>query len=281
MLPASANHDRFLPHDGARLRYRDEGAGAPLVLVHGWTLDLTAWDGVQAGLAGRLRVVRLDRRGCGASTGTPNPAEDAGDVLALLDALRIPQAALLGMSQGARVALDVALRAPERVCALILDGAPALEGLPGGPWPQELPLDRYRAILAEKGPDALRVELAAHPLLQLRTRNAKTAQARSAMLARYAGADLQTPAAESPFRPMDFTQLRMPVLVLNGEHDTAQRLAVGAALARAIPGCRRQIIADTGHLACLDAPRRYGRLVADFLSQACDFSSRIDPMEIS
>ena len=62
----SAHRELQLP--GARLRYRDEGAGRAVVFVHGWTLDLDVWE-PQPPLAAELRVVRYDRRGFGLSTG--------------------------------------------------------------------------------------------------------------------------------------------------------------------------------------------------------------------
>ncbi len=263
--PTARAGARFLARDGARLYYRDEGTGPPLVLIHGWLMDLTAWDAEQLTWSRHFRVLRMDRRGFGRSSGAPSFAQDADDVLALLDERGVERAALLGMSQGARIALDLAQRVPDRVSALVLDGAPAMEGLPCGPWLQETPLDRYRRLLAAEGIEALRAELAAHPLMQLHTRDPAARQALETMLARYDGADFADPTATQALRPVDFAKLGMPALVVNGERDTTQRLAVGATIARAIPGCRRSIIPGAGHLACLDAPAAYGRIVSDFL----------------
>jgi pimeloyl-ACP methyl ester carboxylesterase len=260
--PGSA---RFLARDGARLHYRDEGAGPALVLIHGWLMDLTAWDAEQPAWSARFRVLRMDRRGFGRSTGVPRLAGDTDDVLALLDELRVERAAVLGMSQGARIALDLAQRAPERVSALILDGAPGMDALPGGPWLQETPLERYRKMLVDGGIEALRAELAEHPLMRLCTREPAPRKALDAMLARYSGADLADPTSGQATRAPDPTGLRVPALILNGERDTPQRLAAGAALARTIPGCARRVIPQAGHLACLDQPDTYGRIVSDFL----------------
>jgi pimeloyl-ACP methyl ester carboxylesterase len=256
--------DRVLERAGARLHYRDEGAGPALVLVHGWLLDLTLWDALLPHLSGTFRVLRMDRRGFGASSGTSSVGNDAADVLALLDELALPRAAIVGMSQGARVALDVARRAPGRVSALVLDGAPAMEGLPGGPWPEETPRDRYRQLLQAEGIEALRRALAPHPLMQPVSADPAARTAVGAMLARYTGADLAAPVARAT-PPIDFTALRLPVLVLNGERDTPQRLAVGAALARAIPGAVRRLLPAAGHLACIDNAPDYGRALSAFL----------------
>ena len=69
-------------------------------------------------------MIRYDRRGFGLSEGTPGRAADAEDLGRLLDHLRLDAATLVGLSQGARVALAFALRQPERVSALVLDGPP-------------------------------------------------------------------------------------------------------------------------------------------------------------
>jgi 3-oxoadipate enol-lactonase len=265
--PAAQSGARFLARDGAQLHYRDEGAGPALVLIHGWLMDLTAWDAEQPAWSRHFRVLRMDRRGFGRSSGAPCFASDADDVLALLDARGVERAALLGMSQGARIALDLAQRVPDRVNALVLDGAPAMDGLPGGPWLQETPLERYRRLLAAEGLEALRVELAAHPLMQLHTRDTAARQALEVMLARYDGADLADATATLPPPSVDFAKLRIPALIVNGERDTAQRLAVGDALERLIPGATRCRIPGAGHLACLDAPDTYGRIVSDFLRE--------------
>ena len=95
---------RELELPGVRLRYRDDGVGRALVFIHGWTLDLDMWE-PQMPLAAELRVVRYDRRGFGRSTGLPSPAADVDDLRALLYSLGIVSPLLVGMSQGARVAL--------------------------------------------------------------------------------------------------------------------------------------------------------------------------------
>src|SRR6188472_428740 len=107
--------DQYFDSGGARLRYRDEGAGTPVAFIHGWTLDLDVWNPQAAALASSFRVVRHDRRGFGLSGGTPGLEADVEDVARLFDHLSLAAAALVGLSQGARVALLFALRHPSRV----------------------------------------------------------------------------------------------------------------------------------------------------------------------
>src|SRR5215469_7886992 len=108
--------DLFVVVNGVRLRFRDEGEGPAVLLVHGWTLDLEMWDPQVAALRDRFRLIRLDRRGQGLSGGVPASSErDSEDLSALCRHLGLTRVALLGMSQGARAVLGFASSAPERV----------------------------------------------------------------------------------------------------------------------------------------------------------------------
>ncbi|HVS78395.1 MAG TPA: alpha/beta fold hydrolase, partial [Steroidobacteraceae bacterium] len=79
MSPQSAPPDLYLPVAGALLRYRDEGAGPAVLLIHGWTLDLDMWEPQVAGLAGAFRLIRFDRRGFGLSSGRASVTADVRD----------------------------------------------------------------------------------------------------------------------------------------------------------------------------------------------------------
>jgi len=116
--------DRHVDQERARLRWRLEGNGPALVLLHGWALDLQSWDAVVPHLVSGFTVLRFDRRGFGLSEGQPDIHRNVEDLRALLDAAGIASAAVLGMSQGARFAIHFALRCPGMTSALVLDGAP-------------------------------------------------------------------------------------------------------------------------------------------------------------
>jgi len=118
-------------HDGIEIAFRDEGAGAPIVLVHGFasTAEMNwvhpGWVATLLG-AGR-RVIALDNRGHGASTKFYDPADYhtarmAQDVRALLDHLGLERVDLMGYSMGARIAAFFALAHPARVRRLVLGG---------------------------------------------------------------------------------------------------------------------------------------------------------------
>lgn len=248
--------DRYLEHDGARLRWRIQGSGPALVLLHGWALDLEYWQPVVATLAAHFTVLRFDRRGFGLSEGAPDIHRNVDDLLALLDAAQLQRVILVGMSQGARLAIHFACRHPARVRGLLLDGAPAFDSEP------ELPMDRYRKLLETEGLAAMRAEIAAHPLMQLQRADAGTRSLLQGMLARYRGLDLLRPARRAP--APDLGALHVPTLVLGGGHDSPARQEAGRTLGAAIPGARREQLAAAGHLALLDDPAAYAKAVIGF-----------------
>jgi pimeloyl-ACP methyl ester carboxylesterase len=122
---------QFFRHDGFDLAFIDQGAGEPVLLIHGfassygvnwvtpgWVKTLT-----EAG----YRAIAFDNRGHGASSKSYEPEDYraqkmAGDAAALLDHLGIPRAHVMGYSMGARIAAFMALDYPEKVATLILGG---------------------------------------------------------------------------------------------------------------------------------------------------------------
>src|SRR5204863_9400508 len=142
--PGARSADRYLSADGARLRYRDEGQGPPVVLVHGWTLDLEMWDPQVDALRSAFRLVRLDRRGHGQSGGMPVPGHDALDLAALCRHLALARVALLGISQGARGVLGFVAADPALVSCLVLERLPVFDVDPGAEV--DLPIADYPSL---------------------------------------------------------------------------------------------------------------------------------------
>lgn len=141
----------FIEADGISIHFVDQDLreplspqlSEPLVLLHGYLFNTRSWQHVQPSLAQTGRVISFDRTGFGLS-GRPAAGSWSGDVspyspeahtsqtIALLDELGIEQAVLVGHNSGAVVALEVALRAPERVAGLVL-AAPAVYRVGGSP----------------------------------------------------------------------------------------------------------------------------------------------------
>ena len=114
----------------AGLSFEASGAGDPVVLIHGFSLDRHMWDRQVKTLESRYRVVRYDLRGHGDSAAIEGPYTGYEDLSSVLDALAIDRATLVGLSAGAELAINFALTHPDRVARLILV-APGLGGCRG------------------------------------------------------------------------------------------------------------------------------------------------------
>jgi 3-oxoadipate enol-lactonase len=109
--------------NGITVSYTDSGGDGPVVVFsHGYLMDSEMFEPQVAALAPEYRVITWDERGFGGTraTGPFSYWDSADDVLALLDHLGVGQAVLAGMSQGGFLSLRAALRAPQRVRALVL-----------------------------------------------------------------------------------------------------------------------------------------------------------------
>jgi len=110
--------------NGVSLHYEEQGAGASILCIHGTGSSTALWRDAAAELATRGRAIVYDRRGFGQSE-RPEPlvidvGQQADDAAALVDALGAAPAIVIGRSQGAEIAVDLALRHPDRVRALAL-----------------------------------------------------------------------------------------------------------------------------------------------------------------
>jgi len=258
--------DRVVVVNGTRLRYRDEGRGAAVLLVHGWTLDLEMWDPQVRVLRDTFRLIRLDRRGHGLSAGIPAPERDSEDLTALCRHLGLTRVALLGMSQGARAVLGFAASSSVKVDAVILDGPPPLDGEAD----PDLPLERYAELLQTRGIGAFRQEWARAALMQLRTQNAEARALLAAMIARYPGHDLTPPPSPAERAPsVRLKSLTAPTLVLSGACDLASRRRAARQLAARLPDAELAVIPGAGHLPNLDRPDAYSELCRQFLARHC------------
>jgi pimeloyl-ACP methyl ester carboxylesterase len=127
-----------------RLYYEERGTGDPILCVHGSLSSAMMWADAAEKLAELGRVITYDRRGCTRSQ-RPEPylstsvAEHADDAAALLQALAATPAIVIGRSYGGEVAIDLAVRYPEHVRALILlEGAPATLSPMARKWFEDL-----------------------------------------------------------------------------------------------------------------------------------------------
>ncbi|MBV9559293.1 MAG: alpha/beta hydrolase [Bradyrhizobium sp.] len=109
--------------NGAAFHVARAGQGKPLLLLHGWPEFWLSWEPVMTRLSGRFTVLAPDLRGFGESDkpdGPYGPEQHAADMLALMDALGVPKAGVIGHDVGGAAMQPLARRAPDRIAGLFL-----------------------------------------------------------------------------------------------------------------------------------------------------------------
>jgi pimeloyl-ACP methyl ester carboxylesterase len=258
---------RMLNVGDASIRYEVEGEGPAIVFVHGWAQDLSIWDEQARVFAPEYRVIRFDRRGFGESTGFADPSADAADVLALLDTLGVRTAHIVGLSAGARTALDFAAAYPTRASALVYYGGAPMPGFPG--MPNEMTAQTMFGDLARAhGIDTVRKLVLASPLFWDPPNRPDLVALKEQMMAKYAGRDLlqSRPASGRVPRAQwsQLAELRVPTLIVNGDHDFPNALVAADSMARRMPNARRVVISDAGHGAHFAQPRQFNAELSRF-----------------
>ena len=269
--------------DGVRLHALRAGRGPALLLLHGFTGSAATWAPFLAPLAGRHDVVAVDLLGHGASDRPPDPARHAAarvadDLAALLDALGVARAAVLGYSMGGRLALHFALAHPDRVSALVLESASA--GIADDDERREradadarladdLERDGTAAFVArwERLPLwASQASLPAATRERLRAQRLANDAAALAASLRGAGAGITPPAHGR------LASLRTPTLLVAGALD-AKYARLARELSAAIPDARAVVVPEAGHAVHLERPAELEREVLAFLDAIADRAS--------
>ena len=257
--------------NGVELAYEETGDGSPLVLLHAGIADRRMWDDALPALARHYRVVRLDFRGFGETPLPDGPFVYAADVRALLEALDVARADVVGVSMGGHVALDLALAHPETVDRLILvgagiDGWEHDEGLVAAWEAEEVALER--GDLDEAAWVNVRTWLVGP------TRGAAEVDPslrRSVFELQRLALAHENPNASggwlTPSRRARLAHVRAQTLVLVGELDQPDFGRIARFLAEEIPGARFEELPGVAHLPPLEDPERFARTVLAFLDK--------------
>jgi 3-oxoadipate enol-lactonase len=246
-----------------------------VVLIHEGIADSRMWDPQWASWADRYRLLRFDMEGYGRSPIESETLIYARDVVALLDELGIAGAALVGVSMGGRVALEVALARPELVSALVLVGA----GVPGGEWSDEMQAygDReYELVIAGQLDEATELSMRFWVDGPRRSPSDVDPAVRKAMTDMYRQAlEMQAPFYETvdeellvPDVAKRLGEIAVPTLVLVGEEDVDDVVRRADALAAEIPGARHATIPNAAHAPSLERPELFDSLVLGFLAES-------------
>jgi proline iminopeptidase len=292
LASAAAPHEARIPAGGAHLYARDIGRGRPIVVLHGGPdFDHTYLLPDMDRLADSFRLIYYDQRARGRSAEGVRAedvtlASDVADLDRVREHFHLASTAVLGHSWGTVLALEYAIRHPDRVSHLILmNPAPAsaadfqrfrkerLEKL--GP-----DLDRLRAAAATDGyqagdPDAVAAYYRIHfKAALLRPEDYERLMARMRPSFTTREAILKARHAEDRLMAETWSRdgydllpklrgLSIPTLVIHGDHDFIPAFA-GEHIAQALPAARFVTMKDCGHFAYLECPGPVRKAIDDF-----------------
>jgi pimeloyl-ACP methyl ester carboxylesterase len=251
------------------------GDGDTVVLLHAGLGDSRMWEGQWDAFSARYRTIRCDLRGWGRSPIEPGSFSNAADVLALCEALGVERTALVGISMGGQVALELAVARPELVSALVLAGA----SLPGHEWsgPVRALQDEEEAALARGDVDAaidanLRLWLAGLRRslgeVEPAARELVVEMLRQAIANWLPVVDSVDEELLVPDLAARLGEIACPALVLAGEEDVTDIHAIAQRLREAIPSARGATIPAAAHLPQLERPAEFNELALGFLARA-------------
>ena len=258
---------------GLHVHYRDQGnpGGPPVVMAHGFSASLQAWEPWVARLGRDYRIVTLDLPGHGLTRAPAGYAASIDGYADLVDEvagrLKLGPYVVIGNSMGGAVAWDDALRHGANVRGLVLvdaagwpsdtrnDKAPLIFKLMGNPLARALLRDLDNRPLAKSALEAAYIDrrLVTPALVDRYVELARAPGHRDILLA----------IKERPRSPVSadtFKTIHVPTLVMHGEKDTLVPVADGRAFAAAIPGARLVAYLGVGHVPMEQIP---GRSAAD------------------
>lgn len=242
----------------------------PVVMLHGWGMNLRVFDLLRAELGDERETWAVDLPGHGRSPWSNDAMEFAAQRDAVIAVLP-PRCVLLGWSFGAKLALDIAVREPARVAALaLLCASPKFAR--SADWPQGMDNEALRAFRTILEQDWQRT-LSDFVWLQLRgSRNAEDAQQvlQSALAAQGAP---RLEALRNGLALLGDTDLRalvprvsQPALVVCGQNDRVTSPAAAGWLAQHLPDARLVEIARAGHAPFVSHPQEVGAALREFLA---------------
>jgi 3-oxoadipate enol-lactonase len=246
--------------NGARIWYDETGEGPAILLLHGGLGDSGLWEPVVPLLARRFRTIRTDLRFFGRSVGPAVPWSWQEDAIGVLDELGVERAALVGLSLGGKLALDIALAHPERLWAVV-GVAPGLGGHDGAAYTEEHEA-RFEAA-EDKGEAMMAIDFEVWAPLGADERIEELWRATPDANPLPDGVEPLDP--EGPPAKERLGELTVPTLIVTAKHDPAGFREIGPLVAGAAPNARH-VELDSDHYLTLREPLLVGTTLLDFLT---------------
>jgi len=271
-----------MPHittdDGVKLHYEEAGAGASIVFVHEFAGDLRSWDAQLSHFSRRYRCIAYNARGYPPSD-VPESMERYSqerardDVLAVLDALKIRRAYVVGLSMGGFATLHFGMKYSARALGLVVSGC----GYGAVPSQREEFQRSSRAnakVLLEEGMAKFAATYGHNASrLQLRTKDPRGFDRYIRYLTEHSAlGSANTMLGYQARRPSlydlktEMAGITAPTLVVAGDEDDAT-LEPGLLMKRTIPRAGLVVLPRSGHALNLEDPALFNRIVEDFFHQ--------------
>lgn len=263
--------------NGIDLAYEITGAGHPLLLITGVGYGKWFWHKVVPGLAKHFQVITFDNRGAGESAKPDGPYSMpmlSADTIGLLDALGIQSAYVMGHSLGGYIAQELIVTRPHLVGKLILASTNhgGMKVIPITPEAMQVLMDRSgdpvelvkRGIAIACAPGfAERQPQVAQELLQYRLTNPVPPAQYAAQVAAGAG----TMAYSDEVVEQRMHAIKVPTLILFGEHDKVVPPGNADLMAQKIAGAQVKIIPGAGHIFPIEDPAATVAAIVEFLAK--------------
>ena len=229
------------------LYYEIHGGGEPILLIHGGLSHAGYWRAQIDDLARDYLVIAVDSRGHGRSSLSNKPITYkllANDFLVLLDKLNIQSTNILGWSDGGIIALELAIREPQRLKKIIAYGA---NFHPKGVQPNVAENSRFREFLTRASRDY-------HAMSPEPNRWSEFLENITNMWT-----------TEPNFSDLELQSITVPTLVLGGQQEEAIYPEHIEELSKKIPNSKLIMMPKTGHFAMLEKPEKFNKIVRSFL----------------
>ncbi len=255
---------------GARLAGIEAGEGLAVVFLHAGVCDKRMWESqMQAAAAAGWHAVAYDRRGYGETESADEPFSHVDDLEAVLDALDIHAAVLVGCSMGGGLAVDFALRHPGQVIGLVLVGT----SITGAPWSAT---EAERAIEAaeedawERGDLDMLNRVQAHEWLDgPRTQSGRVGGAVRDLFFDMNARALNKPRLTQEERPPEawgrVGQINAPTLLLVGDEDFTALIDRHEHLSEEMPNAFAAVLEGAAHIPSIERPELVNSMLLQFL----------------
>jgi 3-oxoadipate enol-lactonase len=254
----------------AAIYYDVSGKGDAVIMIHGGLLTKEMWDSSFEKLARQYRVVRYDARNHGKSRSEEATFAHFSDLKTLMDDLRIDKAVIMGLSLGGKIAIDFALKYPDRVNGVILV-SPGLSGFEFHGSENQAYDEKFNAAVQSGDPEKMietfmeawtygprrraeqvdpvvREKIRSMARVSLKTWNVQTKEL------------ITTPPAIS-----HLGDIKVPALAIVGDLDMPNIIEIVGLLEKNIPHFKKVVIPGAAHMVNLEKPHEFDRVVRNFL----------------